>query len=47
MIGEAVSLILEAAPKDNPRPVDEAGVRSILERAFCGMRPELVAEGSM
>ena len=46
-IGEAVSLILEAAPKDNPRPVDEAGVRSILERAFWGMRPELVAKGGM
>lgn len=36
---EAVSLVLEAAPKDNPRPVDEAGVRAILEGAYEGLRP--------
>lgn len=46
-IDEAVSLILEAAPKDNPRLVDEADVRSILEKAFWGKRPELMAEESM
>ncbi len=36
---EAVSLVLEATPKDNPRPVDEAGVRAILEGAYEGLRP--------
>ena len=41
---EAVGLVLEAVPKDNPRPVDEAGVRSILENAYAGHRPEFVAE---
>jgi alcohol dehydrogenase class IV len=42
-IDEAVGLILEAAPEDNPRPVDEAGVRGILEDAYAGRRPELVS----
>jgi maleylacetate reductase len=40
-LGEAVSLVLEQAPRDNPRPVDEAGVRAILEGAFEGRRPGL------
>jgi hypothetical protein len=31
---------LEKAPEDNPRPVDEAGVRAILEGAYAGRRPE-------
>lgn len=44
-IDEAVGLILEAVPGDNPRPVDEAGVRAILEDAYAGRRPELVVEG--
>ena len=43
---EAVSLVLEKAPGDNPRPVDEAGVREILEGAYAGRRPEPVAERS-
>lgn len=44
---EAVTLVLEAAPEDNPRPVDEAGVRAILEGAFAGRRPEPAAEESL
>lgn len=45
-IDEAVDLILEAAPESNPRPVDEAGVRGILEYACAGRRPEPVPERS-
>jgi alcohol dehydrogenase class IV len=45
-IREAVGLILESAPESNPRPVDEASVRSILEDAYVGRRPELVPERS-
>lgn len=45
-IDEAVGLILEAAPESNPRPVDEAGIRSILEDAFLGRRPQPVPERS-
>jgi maleylacetate reductase len=43
-LDEAVGLVLEVVPKDNPRPVDEVGVRSILENAYAGRRPELVAQ---
>ena len=43
-LDEAVGLVLGAVPEDNARPVDEAGVRSILENAYAGRRPELVAE---
>lgn len=39
-VDEAVGLVLEAVPEDNPRPVDEAGIRGILEGAFAGRRPE-------
>jgi maleylacetate reductase len=45
-LDEAVDLILDAAPEDNPRPVDEAGVRGILDGAYTGRRPELVPERS-
>jgi alcohol dehydrogenase class IV len=38
-LNEAISLVLEKAPDDNPRPVDEAGVRAILEDAYAGRRP--------
>ena len=43
-LDQAVGLVLAAVPEDNPRPVDEAGVRNILENAYAGRRPELVAE---
>jgi maleylacetate reductase len=43
-LDQAVGLVLEAVPEDNPRPVDEAGIRNILENAYAGRRPELVAE---
>ncbi len=43
-LDQAVGLVLEAVPEDNPRPVDEAGVRNILENAYAGRRPKLVAE---
>ena len=42
-LDEAVSLVLQKAPTDNPRPVDEAGVREILEGAYAGRRPEPIA----
>ena len=45
-LDEAISLVLEKAPENNPRPVDEAGVRAILEGAFRGRRPAPVAERS-
>ena len=45
-IAEVVPQILEAVPEDNPRPVDEEGVRGILEGAFAGRRPELSPERS-
>jgi alcohol dehydrogenase class IV len=46
-LDEAVGLILEKAPGDNPRLVDETGVRAILEGAFWGRRPALVAGRSV
>jgi len=46
-LDEAVALCLEGAPADNPRPVDEAGMRSILEGAFYGRKPGLVPERSV
>jgi hypothetical protein len=45
-LNEAISLILEKAPKDNPRLVNEAGVRAILEDVYIGRRPEGVSEKS-
>ena len=42
-LDEAVSLVLEKVPADNPRPVDEAGIRTILEGAYSGHRPATVA----
>ena len=45
-IDEAVPPILEATPEDNPRPVDKAGVRQILEDALAGRRPGLVSDSS-
>ncbi len=44
-LDEAVSLVLEKAPGENPRPIDRASIRAILEAAFAGRRPELVVEG--
>jgi alcohol dehydrogenase class IV len=43
-LDEAVTLILEEAPRENPRPVDEAGIRELLEDAYSGWRPGVVAE---
>jgi len=42
-LDEAVALVLEEVPADNPRPVDEAAVRSILAAALAGARPEALA----
>ena len=42
-LDEAAGLVLSAAPKDNPRPVDETGVRTILEDAYEGRRPGVVS----
>jgi alcohol dehydrogenase class IV len=38
-LGEAVGLVLEKVPQDNPRPVEEKDVRELLEAAFAGRRP--------
>jgi alcohol dehydrogenase class IV len=38
-LGEAVGLVLEKVPEDNPRPVEEKDVRELLEAAFAGRRP--------
>jgi alcohol dehydrogenase class IV len=46
-LNEAISLVLEKAPDDNPRPVDEAGVRAILEGAYSGRRPGRMPERSL
>lgn len=46
-IDEVIPQILEAVPEDNPRRVDEEGVRSILEGAYSGQRPELLPKGSV
>jgi maleylacetate reductase len=43
-LDEAVTLILEEAPRDNPRPVDEAGIRKLLEDAYAGLRPGVRTE---
>ncbi len=41
-LDEATGLVLAAAPQDNPRPIDRAGVRQILESAYTGLRPEVI-----
>jgi maleylacetate reductase len=38
-LDEAINLILEKAPYNNPCPVDTAGIRAILEDAYAGRRP--------
>jgi maleylacetate reductase len=38
-LDEAATLVLEEAPRDNPRPIDEAGIRQLLEDAYTGRRP--------
>jgi alcohol dehydrogenase class IV len=38
-LDEAVGLVLEQVPEDNPRPVEENDVRGLLEAAFEGRRP--------
>jgi maleylacetate reductase len=43
-LDEAVTLLLEEAPRENPRPVDEVGIRELLEDAYSGRRPGLVAK---
>ncbi len=44
-LDEAVALVLEQAPKDNPRPVDRTGIRAILEGAYAGIRPVVSERG--
>jgi maleylacetate reductase len=46
-IDEVVPLVLEAIPENNPRPVDEAGVRGILEEAYAGRRPDPAPQRSI
>jgi maleylacetate reductase len=38
-LDEAATLVLEEAPRENPRPIDEAGIRQLLEDAHTGRRP--------
>ncbi len=42
-LDEAVSLVLETVPEDNPRPVNEEDIRAILEGAYSGRRPATVS----
>lgn len=46
-LDEAAHLILERAPYHNPRPVDTAGIRTILENAYEGRRPEYMLEKNL
>ena len=46
-LNESITLVLEKAPDDNPRPVDDVGVRAILEGAYAGRRPGRVPERSL
>ena len=46
-IDEAVGLILETAPESNPRPVDEAGVRGILEDPMLAGVPSSYQRGAL
>jgi maleylacetate reductase len=39
-LDEAVGLVLEKVPADNPRPVSEEDVRQLLRDAFTGRRPD-------
>ena len=41
---DLAALVLEEAPRDNPRPVDEAGIRALLEDAYAGRHPGAVTE---
>ena len=41
---DAVGLVLEKVPADNPRPVEEDDVRRLLEAAFEGRSPESMIE---
>ena len=43
-LDEAITLILEEALTENPRPVDKAGIRELLEDAYSGRRPGVVAK---
>ena len=43
-LDEAITLILEEAPTENPRSVDKAGIRELLEDAYSGRRPGVVAK---
>lgn len=38
-LAEATDLVVEAAPPDNPRPVDRDSIRALLGRAWAGDRP--------
>jgi maleylacetate reductase len=38
-LDEAVELVTEKVPADNPRPVDEDGIRQLLGDAYAGRRP--------
>ncbi len=46
-LDEAASLVLEESPRDNPRLVDEAGIRELLEDAYAGRRPDARGGGSL
>jgi alcohol dehydrogenase class IV len=43
-LAEAASLIVEEASANNPRPVDEYGIRELLEDAYVGRRPGVAAK---
>jgi maleylacetate reductase len=39
-LDEAVALVAEQLPPDNPRPIEQEDVRRIVTSAFTGRRPE-------
>jgi alcohol dehydrogenase class IV len=46
-LDDAVRLVLEKVPPDNPRPVEEDDVRRLLEAAFAGRVPEPMIEETL
>lgn len=44
-LDQAVSLILEKASHKNPRQINKAGMRTLLQNAYTGRRPERVEDG--
>ena len=46
-LDEAVGLVMEKVPADNPRPVDEVGIHALLEDALTGHPPRSAHDAAM